>query len=80
MNPISSARTGEKRVWIRREGGRRTLVLNTDGTTGAYPLGIRLRIGPFQLVIGWLNRFAIWWNYRSIVDFYQSKPGPRVES
>lgn len=76
MNPISSARTNEKVpfAYIRREGGRRTVVLNPDGTTGSYPLGVRLRIGRFSMVIGWLNRFAIWWNYWAIVDFYRSKP------
>ena len=35
------------------------------------PLGIRLSVGRFQMVVGYLNRFAVWWNYHPLVNFYR---------
>lgn len=60
MNPISSARPSGKHqlAW---------------GHLEPHPLGFRFGIGPLQVVIGYLNRLAIWWNYRAIVDLYRRK-------
>ena len=38
------------------------------------PFGLRLMFGRFQMVIGYLNRLAIWWNQRPLIDLYSVWP------
>jgi hypothetical protein len=37
------------------------------------PFGIRLTVGRFQAVFGYLNRFAVWWDQKPLVNLYRPK-------
>ncbi len=65
MNPISSARP--------TANGLKDTTRFVWGHRERHPRGFRFGIGNLQVVIGYLNRFAIWWNYRAIVDLYPTR-------